>query len=438
MFQYFVCPSAGRRRVAAALACACALLVTLPTRARDLTLNEAQRLALQRSRQLAGADFAIDAARQMAVAAAQLPDPVIKAGVDNLPVSGADRFSVGGDFMTMRRIGVSQELTSADKRRLRAQAYAQQADREGAAKDVSAAAIERDTALAWLDAYFARRAADVIAAQVALARDAVDAAAGAYRAGRGTQADLLAAKSVVLEVQDRSSEAERRVQSAAIMLGRWTGIEAAPSASLPDVDRIGLDRATLGSELAHHPDIAVLARQEAIAQTEAKLAEANRSADWSVEVAFQQRGSAYSNMVSVGISVPLQWDRKNRQDRELAAKLSATEQARAAREEALRGHEAEIRSMILEWESGRGRRARYDEELLPMAKERNAAALAAYRGAKATLAEVLAARRAETDLQLQRWQLEADIARLWAQLNFLFPTQGATMHSAPARSKDAQ
>jgi hypothetical protein len=47
------------------------------------------------------------------------------------------------------------------------------------------------------------------------------------------------------------------------------------------------------------------------------LAEANKKPDWSVEVAFQQRGSAYSNMVSVGISLPFQWDQKNRQDREL-------------------------------------------------------------------------------------------------------------------------
>jgi hypothetical protein len=32
-----------------------------------------------------------DAARQQAVSAAQRPDPVTKAGIDNLPVTGADR-----------------------------------------------------------------------------------------------------------------------------------------------------------------------------------------------------------------------------------------------------------------------------------------------------------------------------------------------------------
>jgi outer membrane protein TolC len=434
----FVRPLRTRRLCAAVLACASALFAASPAAAQNLTLAEAQRLALQRSRQLAGADFAIEAARQMAVAAGQLPDPVIKAGIDNLPVSGADRYNVGSDFMTMRRIGVSQEVTATDKRRLRAQSYELQADKASAAKDASAAAIERDTALAWLEAYFARETADVIIAQLAQARDAAGVAEGAYRGGRGSQADVFAAKSAVLAAQDRVSDAERRVRSAATMLTRWTGAEAAPLAHLPDMDSIVLDPATLGSVLAHHPEIAVLARQEAIAQTEAKLADANRSADWSLEVAFQQRGSAYSNMVSFGVSVPLQWNRKNRQDRELAARLAASGQAKAEREEALRAHEAETKSMILEWDSNRERHARYQRELLPLENERVDATLAAYRGGKASLADVLAARRAQTDARLQVIQLQADVARLWAQLNFLLPTNGAAAHAAPISSKDAK
>jgi outer membrane protein TolC len=390
-----------------------------------LTLAEAQRLALQRSRQLAGNDYAVDAARQMAVAAGQLPDPVLKAGVDNLPVSGADRFNIGSDFMTMRRVGISQELTSADKRRLRSEVYALQADKGLAARDVAAAAIERDTALAWLDYYFARQTADVIAEQLVLARDEVRAAEGAYRGGRGSQADVLAARAAVLEVEDRASDAERRVRSAAAMLTRWTGTDAARLAGLPAIDTISLNPEMLARQLEHHPDIAVLARQEAIAQTEAKLAEANRKSDWSMEVAFQQRGSAYSNMVSVGISVPLQWDRKNRQDRELAAKLAAAEQAHAERDELLRAHEAETRSMINEWQSDRERHARYEKELLPLARERTDAMLAAYRGGKASLTELLGARRGETEARLQVLQLQAGAARLWAQLNFLFPSKDA-------------
>ncbi|RUT67504.1 heavy metal resistance protein CzcC, partial [Flavobacterium cupreum] len=93
---------------------------------------------------------------------------------------------------------------------------------------------------------------------------------------------------------------------------------------------------------------------------EAKLAEADKKVDWTVEVAFLQRGPDYSNMASVGVSVPLQWNQRNRQDRELAAKLAAVEQARAEREETQRMLAAEIRTMIEEWTNGRERIARFE------------------------------------------------------------------------------
>ena len=58
---------------------------------------------------------------------------------------------------------------------------------------------------------------------------------------------------------------------------------------------------------------------------------------------------------------------------------------------------------------------------MPVALDQSAAVLAAYRGGKAALADVLAARRNEVDVRLQALQLEAEAARRWAQLNFLKP-----------------
>ena len=50
-----------------------------------LTLVEAQQRALERSRTLPTQDAAIAAARELAVAAGRLPDPVLRAGIDNSP-----------------------------------------------------------------------------------------------------------------------------------------------------------------------------------------------------------------------------------------------------------------------------------------------------------------------------------------------------------------
>ena len=110
----------------------------------------------------------------------------------------------------------------------------------------------------------------------------------------------------------------------------------------------------------------------------------------------------------------------------MAAKLAMLDEVRAEREDMLRAYAAEIRAMRVEWENNRERRNRYQRELLPLAAERTQAIVGAYRGAKASIADVLMARRGEIYVRTQTLQLEWDTARLWAQLNFLTPDDGAS------------
>ena len=397
-----------------------------------LTLAEAQRRAIEHSLQIPAQDAAVTASREMAVAAGQLPDPVLRLGIDNLPIDGPDQFSVGRDFMTQRRIGVMQEFTRSDKRQLRAERFEQEAQKSLAEKTALIAFTQRDAALAWLDRYYAEAMASVIAEQSKEVKLEILAAESAYRAGRGSQADVFAAHGVLAGLDDRTSESNRRIATAKIGLARWIGEGAeAPLAGKPAIDSVRLDTGALDQELGHHPQIAILSRQIDVASTEARIAQANRKADWSVELSYSQRGSSYSNMVSIGVSVPLQWDQKKRQDRELGSRLAMVEQVRAQRDDMLRAHVAEVRSMVKEWENGRERLARYQNELIPLSGERTRAALAAYRGGKSNLTELLLARRSEIDLRLQSLQLEMETARLWAQLNYLFPEETDPRHTNP-------
>ena len=397
-----------------------------------LTLAEAQRRALEHSLQIPAQDAAVTASREMAVAAGQLPDPVLRLGIDNLPIDGPDQFSVGRDFMTMRRIGVMQEFTRSDKRQLRAERFEQEAQKSLAEKNAIIAFTQRDAALAWLDRYYAEAMAAVIVEQSKEVKLEILTAESAYRAGRGSQADVFAAHGVLAGLDDRTSEFNRRIATTKIGLARWIGEGAeAPLDGKPAIDSVRLDTGALDQELGHHPQIAILSRQIDVASTEARIAQANKKADWSVELSYSQRGSAYSNMVSIGVSVPLQWDQKKRQDRELGSRLAIVEQVRAQRDDMLRAHVAEVRSMVKEWENGRERLARYQNELIPLSIERTRAALAAYRGGKSNLTELLLARRSEIDLRLQSLQLEMETARLWAQLNYLFPEETDPRHANP-------
>ena len=397
-------------------------LAVLPAAAQPLSLQEAQRRALERSRQVAAQDSAVLASREMAVAAGQLPDPTLKLGIDNLPITGPDRFSLTNDFMTMRRIGVMQELTRGEKRELRGQRFEREAEKSLAEKTGVIAAIQRDTALAWLERFYAEAMAAVIAEQADQVRREIVAAEGAYRGGRGSQADVIGAHGTLASLEERASEYASRIRVAKANLARWIGEGAeAPLASKPAMDTVRLDTSTLEAHLATHPEMVVLAKQEEIAATEARLARASRTPDWTLEAAYQQRGPDFSNMVSIGVSIPLPWDRANRQDREIASKLAMAEQARAQREEMLRAHVGEVRTMLEEWQNRRERLQRYERDLIPLARERARAALAGYQGGRTSISELLLARRNESDVRMQAVQLEMEAARMWARLNFLIP-----------------
>lgn len=388
-----------------------------------LTLREALALATARSQQLVASRASTAALRNMAVAAGQLPDPVLKFGVDNLPLNGPDRLSLSRDFMTMRRIGVMQELPGAQKRQLRTERFEREAEVSVAQGQMSLANLQRDTALAWIESYYTQQTRQLVLRQIEETRLQVQAAESGFGIGRSSQADVFAARSALVLLEDRLSTVDRQQRKAALVLARWVGPDAErPATEAPVWQSSRLEDGRLQEHIPLHPDLLVLRAQVDAAQTESRLAEANRRSDWSVEVMYSQRGSAYSNMLSVGVSIPLQWDRANRQDRELAAKLSMVDGARAKYEDMLRSQEAEVRGLLNDWQTGKSRVVRHRDQLIPLAEQRTQAALTGYRTGKVELAAALSARRDEIDARMQALTVEMETAKSWAQLDFLSPS----------------
>jgi outer membrane protein TolC len=417
------------RRVAV---CSLLLAFALPSwAASPLSLDEALGTAVGRSQQVVAQDALVQAAREQAVSAAQWPDPVLKLGVDNLPANGPDQFNLTSDFMTMRRIGVMQEIPRAEKRQLRAQRFERDAQRALAQRQLDIATVQRNTATAWMDRYYAQAMRELLLHQMEETKLQVDAAQTVFAEGRGSQADVFAARAAVVLLEDRLSQIDRQARGAGLVLARWVGSAAErPPAGPPPWQTLAMESALNRDHLLQHPDLQVLAAQVNTAETESALAQANTTSDWSVEVNYAQRGPAYSNMLSFGFNIPLQLDRANRQDREVAAKQALVREAQARLDDTLRNHEAEVRSLLNDWLNGKERVARFNTQLVPLAQQRTQAALTSYRAGKADLPSVLAARRDEIDTRLQALTVEQETARLWAQLNYLTPN--ADTESVPA------
>ena len=417
------CP---RRRLHACGQIACALVLSgyaLVAHAEPaLSLDEALQLAQQRSLQVVAQDAAAAGARDMAVAAGQRPDPQLRVSLDALPINGPNRFSLTRDDFTMATIGVTQELTREAKRQARSARFEREAATAEAGRAAVIAKLQQDTAAAWLDRYHLERIRDALKAQRNEASLQVDAAEATYRGGRGPQADVFATRSAVAVIEDRIDQIDRQVGSAVTLLARWVGDAARrPLLNAPDTGSVPLATEDLETRFAHHPEIEVLQRKEAVAQADADLAVADKRPDWSVGITYGKRGPAYSDFVFLSLSVPLQWDQKNRQDREVSARQATVEQLRAEREEAARSHVAETLTRLQEWQSNRQRLARYDATLVPLAVERTRAANAAYRGGGSGLMPVLEARRAEIETRIEQLRLAMDTDRLWTRLAYLIP-----------------
>lgn len=129
---------------------AAALMQAAWVQAAPLSLDQSLALAVQRSAAATAARAGSRSAADMAQAAGQLPDPMLGVSVENLPVAGGDRFSLTRESMTMKRVGVSQEWLSSEKRAARKAVGQAMAELEAAGEWIALTEARTQTAIAYL------------------------------------------------------------------------------------------------------------------------------------------------------------------------------------------------------------------------------------------------------------------------------------------------
>src|SRR5262245_3610675 len=161
-------PDAPRARIAAAVFVMAfsthAAADAPPAPSAPLGLSTATALALERQPLLEKFDAEARAARDAAISAAQLPDPQLVAGIQDLPIQGRDAGSLSNDTDTQTVVGISQTFPRATKRRLKGELRTQEAARIDDERALAALTIERDVANAWIDVWREERARALAAA----------------------------------------------------------------------------------------------------------------------------------------------------------------------------------------------------------------------------------------------------------------------------------
>lgn len=401
-----------------AAALAAALLPSL-AEAAPLSLETALELAAQRSEAARAGRAGLQSAAEAARAAGQLPDPTLNFGIDNLPVAGPDRLSTTRDSMTMKRIGVSQEWLSRDKRAARRQAADALVNRQDILVKAAVAETRLRTALAYLDAFYAGEALQLTTLMEHHAHEELEAARGRLASANASGSDLMSLVGARGVAEDESAEVRQQQGTAAIQLERWTGSRAdqlSPPAEVPlpsEQDYVGA-----------HPGVLALQRDLEVARQEATVTATNRSPNWTWGVSYGQR-TGYSDMVTLGVSIPIPLAPAERQDRDTAAKLALVDKAEADLAEAVRSATAEYRALASDARRLQDRIDRYRAGVVTPATQRVSVSMAAYASNQASLLTLFEARHAEVDVQRKLLGLQRDLAKTKAQMVYKPLTLGA-------------
>lgn len=406
----------------------CALLVLLApivavAQSAELTLDDATRLAAARAPLLDARNAGVSAAKEEAVRAGALPDPMLLLGIDNLPVTGRDAFDFGPDMMTMKRIGLRQEIPARAKREAR-RTFA--ARKVGEAQALSAATlleVRRATARAWVDVWASQQQLAALRALREHAQSAADVARARVGGGAEPVADALATEAAILELDNRIEAVQATRESAQAALARWLGDAVAGIASdAPDFGSLRIPEARLLTSIDRLGPLLPASAQVRAAEAGIELARAEKSSDWSVGAAYGQRERSRSDMfmVEVGFALPL--FARDRQDRGIAARLADHEAALATREDLRREAIARIRSEIARWQGLKRQVALHENSMLPLARDRSAAAFATY-AAGGAVQPWLVAQRDELEVHVSHAKLRGELGRSWAALAYLLPTE---------------
>jgi outer membrane protein TolC len=325
--------------------------------------------------------------------------------------------------MTMKRIGLRQEIPARAKREARRSLAARDVDEALARSEAERLEVRRSAAVAWIDLWSAQRELAAVQALREEAALAASLAKARVAGGAASASDALATQAAVLELDNRI-EAARAMQAAARAgLARWLGDTAFDAAAdAPDFEALPVPESRLLAAIDRLGPLLPSAAQVETAAAAVDVARADKRPDWSIGASYGQRAGGRSDMITLEVGIGLPLFTRHRQDRGVAAREADYQAALAEREDLRRLQTASIRAGIARWDSLKRQVALHETQLLPLARDRSAVALAAYR-AGGDVQLWLDAQRDELDVHLSHAQHLGELGRAWTALAYLLPSE---------------
>ena len=385
-------------------------------------LGDLLRLADSVNPAIIAARNRVAAARARIGPASAWPDPMLMAGIQNLPLGkmsaqGMAMSALPGDDMTMKMIGVSQTIPFPGKSGLRRQhrrARGRCGSRRGSGSSLDA---ERDVKKSYFELAYLDRAIEIVNQNQPVLADVIRVAEAHYAAGLAGQQDVLKARveaarlgetaSALLE-QRRSALAELNAlldrESATPVRGAQIPERVTRAALASDPARIRFATQILGSraadsplpplatlqELALNQNAQLRERQAMIAAQSTRVALAEKAVKPDIDLSLQygQRNQR-PDMISAVVSIPLPIHKRARQDQEISEARSELAAMQAEQTGEVNKVRAEVARLVSDLERNRTQLALYAKAILPQGQAAVSSSLASYQAGKSDLLSVL-------------------------------------------------
>jgi outer membrane protein TolC len=385
-----------------------------------LTLAEAEVMALAGEPGHEALLARAAAFQEQAVAAGQLPDPVLRIGLENYPIDGSG-FSAEG--MTQAKLGLRQSFPRGRVRELGSEQMRARADVFDRSADVRFREVLTSVRSNWLEAYFSQQAWSLVNESRPFFADLVTITRSMYAVGRKSQHDVLRAELELSRLDDRLIEADRARSESQAELSRWLGQDAyRPIAMKLPKWEVLPQLSALRDALTGHPALEAAHADVSAQQAAVDMAEENQKPGWALDLGYGYRdgyqpdGSPRSDFVSLAVTVDLPFFGKNRQDRKLAAALSERSAAKYSQTALQKQLHSELDVEYARWSDLTRRLELYESRILEQSQGQAQAALLAYQSDTADFADVMRGYIEDLNTRLEHIRLQVERAQSYAVL----------------------
>ena len=400
------------------------LSCTVLVQAEELSLQEAEKIALSQDSLVFGLRSSAQALSEQSVADSTLPDPKIKLGLMNFPT---DTFKRDQEPMTQVQLGVQQMIPRGDSLAIKSRRslIMSQGIRSGASdRELQ---VLRDIRKNWLEAFYWSQAGAIVKESRSLFNQLVSITRSHYATGRRTQQDVIRAVLELGLLDDRMVNMRSREEQSRAMMMKWLGEAKSRlplSAAIPNLPMPATKKELLAS-IDQHPKLRM--RDSIVSAREAgvDLARQAHKPSWLIDVTYGFRdgnnlnGSERADLASAMLMFDVPLFTSKRQDRKLAASQQELAATVYERDDVRSTLISNLEQLTAEWMRLQERVKNYEELLTPQARANADSALKSYQSDQGDFTSLMRARITDLETRLNEIRVKVDYAKTQAELLYL-------------------